>query len=257
MHEKFGPFKYLYYLCNVNEKQTYHLLKTTTMTMDITKLDRQQLADHIKKADLNNYPVENLKAIAREIKDSRGDVRVPKVYNGWNAWFTGIYVGRSGRLLANVYVQGDSTDEEDCAYWYDFTHGMCVTSNHGFRYRFDRDEIAECVKAVLERYLYVKFDGKEEIALAKRKAEVTSDWETINKVVDHFYDRLDSGVRVNMFYPSRLSSWGKAQYDRYHEGKKVLNDYISEHWKELLPMSKAERVEVYKKVFGDVFYGKK
>lgn len=222
-------------------------------------MTRQQLADHIEKdlkgADLNNYPIENLKAIAAEIKDDRGDVRTESVSNGWNAWFNGIYLGKSGRLLANVYVQGGNTDEDDCPYWDDFTHGTCVSANHGFRYSFDRDQIAKCVKAVLKRYLYVKFDGEEEIALAKRKAEVTTDWETINKVVDYYYDRLSGGVRINMFYPSRLSSWEKAQLDRYHKGKEALNDYISEHWKELLPLSKGERIEVYKKVFGEVFNG--
>ena len=219
-------------------------------------MTRDQLAQHIATANLRNYPVENLKAIAREIKDSRGDVRTESVSNGWNAWFNGIYLGKSGRLLANVYVQGYSTDEDDCPYWYDFTHGTCVSANHGFRYSFDRDQIAKCVKEVLKRYLYVKFDGREEIALAKRKAEVTGDWETINKVVNYYHDRLSGGVKINMFYSSRLSSWEKAELDRYHKGKDALNDYISEHWKELLPMSKAERAEVYKKVFGDVFYGK-
>lgn len=180
---------------------------------------------------------------------SYGTLRSPKVSNNWNAEITGIYYNEDrDSLWVSIYVQGDSTDEDDSIRYEEFIKSGDVsgtTQNHGFRYRFSESEREEFLKK-LSDYIDKENAVPQDVRDRQAKVKRIGSWEFINPAVDKLYDLLR--LRYSSYMYKR-----DPKYDAYKDAEKALYAYIEENTDKIIQMDDNAIHELYWAVLYDAY----
>lgn len=200
----------------------------------------------MSESELLSLSEEDLKSIVAKLgnKVSWGQQR--ECSNHWNAWIEGMSIGgQSGRLLFDVYVQGDSTDENYDEYFREFRGGYRGKSDyHGFNVQFDRDEVASVIRFLLKEFVRIKWTDREKIARAKLVSELKS-YKVINPVVNEYYREYNLRHDLNKY----SNTYDVAKHKSYYFAKDKLYEFIEQNAEELYGKSEEELIAIYKKEF--------
>lgn len=185
---------------------------------------------------------------------SYGTLRSPNVSNDWNAEITGIYYNEErDTLWVNIYVQGDSTDEDDCIRYDEFIRSGDVsgtTDYHGFRYRFTESQREEFLR-YLSEYIDKENAMPQDVRDRQNKINRLKGWEFINPAVNKLYDLLR--LRYSNYMYKR-----DPKYDAYKDAEKALYAYINENINDILKKSDEEVHKLYwavlYKAYQDAYY---
>lgn len=176
-------------------------------------------------------------------------LRSPRVSNDWNAEITGVYYNDNrDSLWVEIYVQGDSTDEDDSIRYEEFIKSGEVsgsTQNHGFRYRFTEGQREEFLR-YLSEYIDKENAVPQDVRDRQAKVNRISSWEFINPAVDKLYDLLR--LRYSNYMYKR-----DPKYDAYKDAEKALYAYIKENTDKIIQMDDNAIHELYWAVLYDAY----
>lgn len=174
--------------------------------------------------------------MANMVNDLGGKVRWGQndsAYNDWNAWVVGIRV-HNGKVLLNIYVQGDSTDEDYEEHYSRFcnSNGYSGTSDYrGFKVRFSAYEVASTIRFFLKEYVRRMWTDRKKIDREREKKKFLGD---ISLIVRDCKNRLYQRVGYHNFtgnYP---------KYDRYCKCEDYLRGWLDGNWESLVGKDKEE-----------------
>ena len=216
-----------------------------------------QLRDTEKVGKINALSVKECLSIAEgDIKKmlTRLDGEVcwrqnDECVNHWNACVEGFSIGHvSGSVLVDIYVQGDSTDEDFVIPYTRFTNpkGFFVKSPlHSFNARFDPDETASAIRHLLKEFVRRSWTDKAKIDRQKLVQQLQDNHQVKNSVTNEYYRRYHMSCDLSRY----SSKTDVAAYLAYFEAQEKLRAYIDEHAEELIGKTDEELKTIYSQVF--------
>lgn len=182
---------------------------------------------------------------------SYGKLYLPKgkrVYNEWNAWVTGVYYNERCGLFVSVYVQGDSTDDDDSVRFDEFLKGgrySGTTNCHGFRFSFDESEKKQAIKAICDHVA----DLNGGLGNKQKTLERLTHYSLINPILNKWYDTYN----LKWHYHSEKGSRTYAAYKAYCVASEALQEFIKDNVEMLADKTNDQLSSIYNQCFHKVF----
>lgn len=213
---------------------------------NVSPREKVEAIEVIKDNELT-IPTALIVKIVRECREEYGKFYIRtdrRAGNHWNSSISFLYE-HNGQIWLCFDIFGKSTDASESVSMRDFFRpgnyvGYCSRLNCNFSYSHkDKCEVLRCI---LKEYVYHTEIEAEERNKAERVAKLLHHT-IINPVLNEFYKQLA---------PRHIClEWSDKNREKYYGGKKAIEKYVDEHYKELEGKKPEELQTIYKKVFND------
>lgn len=235
----------------INDIQTLYNLNNGSST--ITPVSQNNIIKPVKQSRTKQYIIDTIKKYGA---DDYYTIKLPnddRVSNNWNAEITGVYYNNKKNILfIEVYVQGDSTDEDTCVYFDQFVRPGTFTGTtdlHNFRFRFDNDTKQKALDNIYNYMDKLNNGLGDKIKNKKQMNEYCFDYRIINPIVDSYYERYN----LKWASTSRPGTRTYDAYTAYHKAEDILRQYIRDNLETLSQKSKEELKKIYSEIYSEAF----